>query len=239
MGKRARWRRREAGQTRLNQKARRKLVTEAEARVDALMTRLLDPEVAAADVAPHLLDFWHGAAVDGDVAFLVCRQTSAARGRAIADAALDIDPEDLVALSFAAAVAEFEGDDRRAVELWKAATRVSNDDEVKWSYAAALVGAGSTGAAFDMIEHACREDPADDLWQALFRDALQVAHGRSCTDTDRQGSVSVQLGTSLREVLQGERPRRARSLLRPKDVRSAARQDRQLFVAPRPRRSRG
>jgi SEC-C motif/Protein of unknown function (DUF2384) len=178
VGKRARRRRREAGETRLNQKARRKLVTEAEARVDALLTRLLDPEVAAADVAPDLLDFWHGAAVNGDVAFLVCRQTSAARGRAIADAALDIDPEDLVALSFAATVAEFEGDDRRAVELWKGATRVIDDDEVKWSYAAALVGAGSTGAAFDVFDHVCREDPADDLWQALFRDALQVAHGR-------------------------------------------------------------
>jgi hypothetical protein len=178
VGKRARRKRREAGETRLNQKARRQLVKEAEARADALMTRLLDPDVAAVDVAPHVLDFWHGAAVDAEVAFLVCRQTSAARGRDIVNAALDIDPEDLVALSFAAGVAEFEGDDRRAAELWKAATRVSDDDEVKWSYAAALVGAGSTGAAFDVIEPVCREDPADDSWQMLFRDALQVAHGR-------------------------------------------------------------
>ena len=178
MGKRARRKRREAGEARLNQKARRRLVKEAEARIDSLMGRLLDPEVAVADVAPDLLDIWHGEPVPGDLAFFVCREASAARGRAIADEAIDIGPEDPVALSFAAGVAEFEGDDRRAAELWEAATQVSDDDQVKWSYAAALVGAGSTGTAFDVIEPVCRAVPADDIWQWLYRDALEIAYDR-------------------------------------------------------------
>jgi hypothetical protein len=117
-----------------------------------------------------------------------------ARGRAVADAALEIGPEDLAALTFAAGVAEFEGDDRRAAELWGAATRFSDDDEVNWSYAAALVAAGSTGTAFGIIEYICREDPAEGLWQALYRDALEMAYDRRTLT----GQASCPCGSGLR-----------------------------------------
>lgn len=169
MGKRSREERRAA------ERKGRKVVSGVAKTVRTLIAAAVDSDHPAEDLAGALIDLYRDQHVPGEFAFLVARKASPQRARALADAALALDPKGLAALTLAATVAEAMGDDAACVAYYEKALEVSPDPETRWCYAAALQAAGRNPDALDAIERLCREDPFDDVAQDVLRDALRSA----------------------------------------------------------------
>ncbi|HEX9124393.1 MAG TPA: DUF1841 family protein [Actinomycetota bacterium] len=139
----------------------------------------MDLSIPAADLVPDVLALpLQADTVPPEIGFEVATRAGSERAWAVVDASLAPDPASVPALTFAAGVAEFDRDERRAAELLERALRHTDERWVHQAHADALLAAGDLGSALPEIERLCREDPGDDSAQVLYRDAIRSAWER-------------------------------------------------------------
>ncbi|MGH2750101.1 MAG: hypothetical protein ACRDK3_04405 [Actinomycetota bacterium] len=173
MSKKARRKQRRKEQPRPNQKTRRRMQRLAEQAMESFMTAAGDPEVLAEQPARALLALFEGRRPTDGLAFVIAKRSSPARVQAVGEAAVEIAPESLTSLAFAAEAAECARDDRRGAELYERAVAVDDEPVLRWCWAVALTGLEDV-RAFEVLEPLLA-DPTDAAAQDVYRDALEIA----------------------------------------------------------------
>ena len=186
MGKRGRKRKkRQKGYASAQRRGTRARAHRSRDPASRLVRRASDLSIPARDLVPDVQALpLRAETVPPETGFEVATRAGSERAWAIADASLANDPASVPALTFAAGVAEFEGDDRRAADLLGRALHHTHELWVRHVHADALVAAGDLRSALPEIERLCLEDPDDDSAQILYRDALRSAWERRALAAD-------------------------------------------------------